>query len=343
MKRLFALALLAASSAAVAQGTPKSLFGSEAPIRFTIQGPVNSIARKAARSVEPEAATLSLSAPPESHPIRLSARGLSRRTGGICDFPPLRVEFAQPPAATSLFAGQRRLKLVTHCKSSPGHQQHVLMEYSAYLLLNQLTPLSHRVRLATVDYADAGGKPIISRYGFFIEDLDDLAKRNGLSEARVGDRIVASQLDPAHAARTALFMYMIGNLDWSMRAGPQGEGCCHNTRLLTGRPALIPVAYDFDYSGLVDAPYAVPPEQIRVRNVRQRRYMGYCRHNSAVLAAAAEFRARRPALEAVYSQGVPALSDGTRRKALSYLGSFFQDIATDASVRSNLLKDCMAG
>ena len=25
---------------------------------------------------------------------------------------------------------------------------------------------------------------------------------------------------------------MIGNLDWSMRAGPAGEGCCHNSRLI---------------------------------------------------------------------------------------------------------------
>jgi hypothetical protein len=342
MKKLFALAVLATSSAAVTQGVPKPLFSSDATIKFTIQGPVNSIVRKAARSVQPEAATLSMAAPAESHPIRLSARGLSRRTGGICNFPPLRVEFTQPPAATSLFAGQRRLKLVTHCKSAPGHQQHLLLEYSAYLLLNQLTPLSHKVRLATVDYAEPGGKVSISRWGFFIEDLDDLAKRNGLSEARVGDRINAAQLEPSYAARVALFMYMIGNLDWSMRAGPQGEGCCHNSRLLAGGAALVPVAYDFDYSGLVDAPYAIPPKQLRVRSVRQRHYMGYCRHNSHVLAAAAEFRAKRPALEAVYSQ-VPGLEERTRRKTLSYLAGFFDEIATDASIRSNVLKDCMPG
>ena len=102
----------------------------------------------------------------------------------------------------------------------------------------------------------------------------------------------------------------------------------------------MPVAYDFDYSGLVDAPYAIPPEQVRVRSVRQRQYMGYCRHNNALLAAAADFRAKRPALEAVYSQ-IPGLSEGTKRKALSYLGSFFNDIADDAAVRSNLIKDCM--
>jgi hypothetical protein len=342
MKGLVALAVLANSSAAIAQAGPKPLFGSDAPIRVTIQGPVNAIARKMAKSVAPEAATLNLAAPAESHPIMLSARGLSRRTGGICDFPPLRVEFTQKAAATSLFAGQRRLKLVTHCKSSAGYQQNLLMEYSAYRLLNQLTPFSHRVRLATVDYADASGKVSISRWGFFIEDLDDLAKRNGLSEARVPDRISAAQLEPLAAARTALFMYMIGNLDWSMRAGPQGEGCCHNSRLLGGGSALVPVAYDFDYSGLVDAPYAIPPKQIRVRSVRQRFYQGYCRHNTQVLAAAAEMRAKRPALEAVYSQ-VPGLEARTRSKALAYLAGFFEEIATDTAVRSNITKSCLGG
>lgn len=342
MKLVYGLTLLAASAAVQAQGAPKALFASDAPIQLTIQGPVGSIARKASRSVDPEAATLSLAASAEAHPIRLSARGLSRRTAGICDFPPLRVEFSRPPAATSLFAGQRRLKLVTHCKSSSGHQQYLLMEYSAYRLLNELTPLSYKVRLANIDYAEPNGKVSISRMGFFIEDLDDLAKRNGLREARVGDRINAAQLEPMQAARIAMFMYMIGNLDWSMRAGSQGEGCCHNSRLLASGATLVPVTYDFDYSGLVDAPYAVPPEQIRVRNVRQRHYMGYCRHNSQALAVAAEFRARRPALEAVYSQ-IPGLDDRSRRKALAYLASFFEDIASDSSVRSELLKDCMGG
>jgi hypothetical protein len=70
--------------------------------------------------------------------------------------------------------------------------------------------------------------------------------------------------------------------------------------------------------------------------------MGYCRHNNAVVAAAADMRTRRPALEAVYSQ-VPGLSEGTRRKALAYLAGFFNDIATDEAVRANLLKDCMGG
>ena len=71
---------------------------------------------------------------------------------------------------------------------------------------------------------------------------------------------------------------MISNLDWAMTAGPAGADCCHNARLMgvegtTGASTgLIPVPYDFDYAGLVNAPYAVPPEGIRVANVKVRRY-----------------------------------------------------------------------
>src|SRR5262245_27820604 len=139
MKWMIGAIGLLVASAAGAQGLPKPLFASEAPIRIAIQGPVDAIARKASNSVEPQAATLTVAGTGESHAIRLSARGLSRRTGGICNFPPLRVEFAQPPAAGSLFAGQRRLKLVTHCQSSVRFQQHLLIEHATYRIFTQLT------------------------------------------------------------------------------------------------------------------------------------------------------------------------------------------------------------
>ncbi|HXG80741.1 MAG TPA: hypothetical protein VNJ05_02965 [Sphingomicrobium sp.] len=340
MKMLIAALMVATPAAAAAQGAPTRLFASDEPIRLTIRGPIGTIARKAADSVQPHDATLTLASPAEVHPIKLSARGLSRRKSGICDFPPLRVELAQPPAATSLFAGQKRLKLVTHCRSSEGYQQQLLLEYSAYRIFNLISPLSYRARLATVDYVEANGRPISTRWGFFIEDVDDLARRNGLKAERVPDRVAKEQLEPMQSGRVALFQYMISNFDWSMRAGPAGEGCCHNHRLLSGGPKLVPVAYDFDYSGLVDAPYAVPPEGIRVDSVRERLYRGYCIHNQGALAAAADLRAKRPAIEALYGQ-IPGMTPSTQRKALSYLARFFEQIATDQSVRAKILKDCL--
>lgn len=339
MRRWAVAALLLAAPASAAAAP---LFASDAPLRIAIEGPVGTVVRNAARSTSPQPATLKLSASAESLPIRLSARGLSRRTAGICQFPPLRVEFTQPPGAASLFRGQRRLKLVTHCRSSASFQQHLLLEYSAYRIFNLLTPLSYRVRLAAIDYVEPGGKVIAGRWGFFIEDTDDLAKRNGLSESRAPSLIPSSQLDPAQAGRVALFQYMIGNLDWSIRAGPADEGCCHNSRLLAARAGggLVPVPYDFDYSGLVDAPYSVPPDGIPVQSVRQRYYRGYCRHNPHALAAAAQMRARRADIEAVYAT-MPGLEARTRSKALGYLSNFFAAIATDQSVAGKILKDCI--
>ena len=161
-------------------------------------------------------------------------RGITRKTSDICDFPPLRVELTRAAPAGSLFEHQRKLKLVTHCKRSADFQQKVLLEYSAYRLYNLMTPLSFRARLANIDYLDDSGRPYVSRVGFFLEDFSDVAKRNGMSVAHMGAMVPLSQIDALGGGRFAVFEYMISNYDWSMRAGPQGDECCHNGRLLNG-------------------------------------------------------------------------------------------------------------
>ncbi len=335
---LGALALIA-SSAALAAEPPKPLFASDELIRLTIRGPLETIARKAEHRPGPVAGSLGHGA--ETLPIMLSPRGITRLRKETCQFPPLRVEFPQAPAAGSLFAGQRRLKLVTHCRPAEGFQHHVLLEYAAYRLYNQLTPASFRVRLAQIDYLSESGKPITSRYGFFIEDVDDVGRRNGTGEARVGDRIPVASLSPADAARFAVFEYLIANLDWALQAGPAGDSCCHNNKLIRGANApYVPVPYDFDFSGFVDAPYALPPETVRVASVKVRRYRGMCRHNALALAAAAEARALRPQLIGSLS-AIPGLDEKVRRKATAFLDKGFADIASDQLVNDKLLKTCV--
>ena len=338
MKWLIGACVFAAVPA-TAQTTP--LFASDEPLRLTITGPFGTIARNAEKSVEPRDAALKLTGTGEVYPIKLAPRGITRRKRDICPFPPLRVEFPQKPAEASLFAHQKRLKLVTHCRASEDFQQHLLLEYSAYRIFNLLTPTSFKARLLAVDYVDPDSKRTTSRWAFFIEDVGDAAFRLGLTRANVGDRVAANQLQARQAATVALFQYMIGNLDWSMRAGPAGEGCCHNSRLLAAkRPGLIPVPYDFDYSGLVDAPYSAAPDGFKVDSVRDRSYQGYCWLNNDAIAVAAEFRARRPAIAAMYGQ-IPGMTERTRRKAISYLDEFYAEIATDEGLRSKILKKCL--
>jgi hypothetical protein len=340
-----AFALAAQGGASEAAKAPTRLFADEQPIKVTLRGPISAVASTPGTLRTARPATLELALPAvEQHAIQLSPRGKTRRQKERCNFPPLRVEFVAKPPKTSFFDGQKRLKLVTHCRASAQHQQYVLLEYAVYRMFNALSPHGLRARLGTFDYVEASGKTVASRLGFFTENPDDAASRNGLKEATVGTFIRAGQLDPAAAARAALFEYMIGNTDWSMRQAPPGGGCCHNFRMLGADKAqsgLIPVPYDFDSSGFVNAPYAAPAEQLGLSSVRDRQYRGYCMHNVQALAAAAEFRAKKGQVLAAIA-GVPQLDEGRKRGAASYLEGFFRDIATDEDVRKRVLKTCIS-
>lgn len=339
-----AIASYLISAAAMAADDPKPLFAGDAVLTIRLSAPFRELIRTAPDSTDPYPATLSLLGDPgEEHAIELSARGNSRRNKKVCDFPPLRVAFTHKPDDFSLFDGQKRLKLVTHCRKSSRYQQYYALEYAAYKLFNIMTPVSLNVRMAQVDYVEAAtGKTIYSRQGFFIEDTDDAAKRNGLKEIDVQD-ISISQLDAQAAARYALFQYMIGNLDWSMHDSVGADDCCHNSKLIGEKKEplsdLLPAPYDFDYSGLVNAPYAVPPTGLRVRTVRTRRYRGFCIHNGAVRDAAGDYRSRQEALLSVIDT-VPGLKNSGKNTAKRYLTGFFDAIADEEKLEQRLLSKC---
>jgi hypothetical protein len=332
-----------ANPVAAADG-PKPLFAGDDVLSLTLAGPLDTISRN--NGAKPVSAVLKVNgAAPETLPVSLSARGITRRREEICSFPPLRVEFTQKPGPSSIFKGQKRLKLVTHCQRTEDYQQYLLLEYTAYRLYRALTPESFNVRLAKIDYARTDGHVVITRLGFFIEDVNDVARRNGLERLRGVRRISVSQLDAAAAARFAVFEYMISNLDWAMTAGPAGEDCCHNSRLIgpagvTGASTgLIPVPYDFDETGLVDVPYAAPPDGINVANVKQRRYRGFCAHNEQVEAFLTQISTRRDALLAILDE-TSELTGRTRRNAANYLGDFFEEAGSPSKV-AKLVKVCL--
>lgn len=332
------IALTLAASANAQAAEP--LFASSDPIHIRIQAPIGTLDRNR----ESQASVGGTLTDPggQQLPISLELRGINRRTTETCDFPPLRVTFTASPPATSLFAHQHRLKLVTHCRNPVSFQQYVLLEYSIYKMFNVLSPHSFRVRLANIDYVNADGRPIMSRIGFFIEGLKAVAKRNGMKESHAPERIPVTDLNPSEAARYGLFQHMIANHDWSMRAGPAGKECCHNAELIgpLGPGTTIPIPYDFDFSGFVNAPYATPPEEFHINSVTTRVYRGYCMHNAAVVEAARQFREERPQLIAAVTS-TPGLEPRTQQRALGFLDSFFADIATDQSVTTKVTNRCI--
>jgi hypothetical protein len=337
---LFVLALLAGSPALAAHGeTP--LFANNDVLHIRIAGPIQSLAHTPGTNSRPGTLTV---VGGESLPISLAVRSTTRRQSDVCQFPPLKVQFPSPPPPNSLFAGQKSLKLVTHCRSSESFQQYVLLEYATYRMLNVLSPVSFRVRLASIDYTDESGRPIVSRYGFFIEDLRDVAKRNGMQQANLPELIPVTALEPQHAALYAMFQDMIANHDWSMRAGPKGKKCCHNAEMIAPAKGVaanvIPIPYDFDFSGLVNTPYATPPDALHISSVRQRQYRGYCIHNAQAIAVAAAMRQERPAMLQVLDS-TPGLEPKTIQNATAYLDGFFNMIASYQAVQQNVLKTCV--
>ncbi len=116
------------------------------------------------------------------------------------------------------------------------------------------------------------------QYGFLIEHKDRLAKRLGLEPLAL-EKTTIKSLQPDYTNLISVFHYMIGNTDFSPIVGPDAE-CCHNHVLLGEEGSLLlSVPYDFDQSGLVDAPHGVTNPRFKLRNAKQRLYRGRCKNN----------------------------------------------------------------
>lgn len=343
---LTAVAWMLASPAAA----KTELFSEEAPLQLVINAPFPALVRAAKTSTNPFPATLSVTdgaGPAQSFPIELRARGLTRRTGGYCSFPPLSLTFDKATVKGTIFQGQKRLKLVTYCNTPADQEQRIVLEYLAYRLYNLVTPLSYRVRAAEVTYRNGDKDSGLKRFGFLIEDIDDVAERNHRQELEATSKqITAAQLDARAAGRAALLEYMISNLDWDFLAASAGEDCCHNSRFLAAKDAtpgtataVVPLPYDFDYSGLVDAPYAVVPESLRVNGVTDRLYRGYCVSTGEMPAVIEEFRSQRAGMMALIN-GDPRLNSRFRAKAARFMDGFFAVLDDPARVQAQIVKKC---
>src|SRR5436190_16762692 len=103
---------------------------------------------------------------------------------------------------------------------------------------------------------------------------------------------------------------------------------------LVQRPdkSLHVVPYDFDFSGLVHAPYAIPARGMPIRNVIERYYRGPCRSQELVDPYVANFVAKKDIVRALPDQ-IPGLSRASRDEARNYIDSFYSSIDSPKEVR----------
>lgn len=267
--------------------------------------------------------------------IRIKPRGNSRKE--ICYLPPISLDFSKADFAMEPLQDLEKMKLVSYCKKGTSFQDLILKEYLTYRMYNLLTPCSFRVRLIKMTYVDTGGKneKEYEGFSFLIEEIDRLALRNDAIEMKT-EGVSTNLTATSYADLIAVFNFMISNLDWSIPA-------LHNIKLIKSKdptqPRPIPIPYDFDYSGLVNAPYAIPPEQFGFDNVRHRKYWGFCRTAEEMEPTIQLFRDQQPAILGVIDD-FPYLSKGAKNDAINFLDEFFQIINDDRRVKSNILGDC---
>ncbi|MCK6617859.1 MAG: hypothetical protein L6Q51_09450 [Cyclobacteriaceae bacterium] len=332
MKRLLPLLLLLAGSGYAQEVTP--LFKSEEPLSIRLGFSIRELKKNtndtlytaSVLAYKREAGTW------DSIKIDLRARGHFRRAN--CFFPPLRVKIKKSQSDNTPFAGNKNLKLVIPCQSGKSYNDLVIKEYLAYQLYEQVTPYYFNTRLVNLTLVDGRGRNSKTHEltAFFIED-DDLVAKRLKTKTYKADKVHPIKLADTATIMQDFFQYMISNSDWSAVQ-------LHNIVVFESKNQLIPVAYDFDMSGLVNAPYGQVSELVGTSNVRERVYRGFCRNPKLFEYAQSEYLKLEPVLMDVVAGFDGNLHPRDIADTKRFLDEFFTTLKNEKNFRENILQKC---
>ena len=268
----------------------------------------------------------------DSLSVGIRARGNFRRKN--CYFPPLRLKMKKSHVAGTPFEGNKSFKLVLPCLNVKSANNLILREYLCYKLLEPVTPYFFHTRLANITLTDQSNKQTKSHsiIGFLIEDDDLIADRfNG----QVLDQIILPrQLNDTTAIVHYFFEYMIANTDWSTTTQ-------NNTKVIKLPPnKKVPLSYDFDMAGLVNAPYATINESLNIKSVKERLYRGYCRDESVTEYVREKYIQLESEIMNVLSDHQSYFSEGEYMVMKKYIEEFFTILKDDKKFKDAILLTC---
>ncbi|MDX2413078.1 MAG: hypothetical protein QNK16_11785 [Woeseiaceae bacterium] len=280
--------------------------------------------------------------------VAVRTRGRLRRTKEVCQFPPLRLNFKKSEVKGSLFDKQDRLKVVTHCRKQTRYEQAVVSEYLAYRIFNLLSDASYRVRLLRATYTYNDEERQVQSYAILIEHKDRIGNRLNAKAVQIDDpdtkeieSAMVQDLRRPDSNLASVFQYLIGNTDFSAVKAAPGEDCCHNQTIfaLEGEPNYT-VPYDFDQSGLVNAPHALPNVRFALRSTRERLYRGRCVNNGYLPATLRLFNDKRDDIEALV-RNQQDLTKGAARRMLVFIKQFYDTINKPRRLDREIVKRCI--
>lgn len=258
--------------------------------------------------------------------IRIEPRGIDRKTH--CDLAALMVNFKN--TTSPLLSPLNKLKLVGSCNTGNTNEIFLLKEFLAYKIYNLLTVMSYRVRLLHVTYNDSRQKiKSFTQYAFLIEDTKKMASRNNCVEIK-NKPFANDALNLNQVTFMCIFQYMIGNTDWAI-------GNYHNIKLIVPKNDTLarpyPVAYDFDFSGLVNAPYAVPDEKVDIKSVTERFYMGNSRTLNELEAILNVYKEKKQSI-LLAVKNFRFLNDKEKRILVNYIEDFYKTAESKSLIRA---------
>ncbi len=261
--------------------------------------------------------------------LKAKTRGHFRKLKENCKIPPILLNFSPKNTSRTVFQHQDKLKLVMPCRGD----DYIIREFLVYKMYNIITPKSFRVRLAEITFRDSAKMEKADRmFCFFIEDEDQMATRN--SGKLIEEKLAMENTSRLEFTRMAFFQYLIGNTDWSVPF-------LQNIKLLFVHPnPVYPVPYDFDHSGMVGAPYALPAAELGIESTRQRLYRGYCNNITDDFTQAIGFyNGLRKQLEDVY-RASDLIDKGYKKFALKFLDEFYSDVNKPNAIELIFNKPC---
>jgi hypothetical protein len=252
----------------------------------------------------------------KSFKVEIKPRGKYRRK--IAAIPPLKVKFKKKDLAANGFDTLNEIKLVLPSYDNNLGDELIVKEYLAYRMFEHLTSASIRARLIRLTVRDLHVEKTRKMYAILLEDEEETAARmNAQLVEQYG--IPADSLIMNQAALVSMFEYMIGNTDWDIAMQ-------RNVRLMkspeSGKILVIP--YDFDFAGLVSAPYASPSSDSGLKTVRDRFMMANGIKTDYLKRALKIVQTAKEDLYAICR--TKHLPRATSDEMIAYLETFFQQI-----------------